>query len=332
MQLVITVDTEADGQWEHGRELSTENVRFWPPFQRLCEAAGAAPTWLLTSEIAEDPDASSFLRPLVAQGRAEVGAHLHPWTTPPYEDAPGLRANDAAHAYPCQLPVPLLRAKLETLTAQVEEAGGARPTSFRAGRFGLDGDVAAELADLGYVVDSSVTPGVAWTGNPGMAGKGGPDFRRHDAYPFRVAWTGPAVLVELPVTILSTYWPARRVALLREHWEARPLRGARRALRLWARPQPLWLRPRPEYETADLEALLLEAERLSLPYAVLMFHSSELLPGGSPYRRTRADVDALLALLERLLAWAAGRGHGFATLTAAGRALAAYTRLPMKAL
>ena len=78
----------------------------------------------------------SFLRPRAVAGELEVGAHLHPWTTPPFAEQPGLRQNDNVHAFPCELDPELLLAKLETLTAQVAEAAGARPTSFRAGRFG----------------------------------------------------------------------------------------------------------------------------------------------------------------------------------------------------
>ena len=145
--------------------------------------------------------------------------------------------------------------------------------------------MAAALGESGYVVDSSVTPYVSWRRHDGLPGRaGGPDFRAHDAYPFRVTGAGEHGLVELPVTVLPTNALARRLRWLRDHWQARPLRLARRALRLRSRPQPLWLRPLPEYGLEDLQALLLEAERLRLPYAVLMFHSSELLAGASPYR------------------------------------------------
>jgi hypothetical protein len=63
-----------------------------------------------------------------------------------------------------------------------------------------------------------------------------------------------------------------------------------------------------------------------------MFHSSELLAGASPYRPTQADVDVLLRLLDDLFAWGRDRGHEFATLTAAGRSVAAHGRLPVKEL
>jgi hypothetical protein len=205
VRIVVTVDTEADGQWEHGRPLATANVTAWPPFQELCRRHAVPPTYLITSEIAEDPAAGAFLRALAAAGDAEVGAHLHPWTTPPFVEEPGLRQNDREHAYPCHLEPELLLAKLETLTVQVARAAGGRPTSYRAGRFGLDAVGAYILAGLGYEVDSSVTPFVSWTAHAGRPGRdGGPDFRRHDARPFRVAGSGAPGLVELPVTILPT--------------------------------------------------------------------------------------------------------------------------------
>jgi hypothetical protein len=138
--------------------------------------------------------------------------------------------------------------------------------------------------------------------------------------------------VEVPVTIMPTYSVTRRVRWLREHWQARPLRLARRASRLMPQPQPLWLRPRPEYALGDLQALLLAAERAHLPFAVLMFHSSELLAGASPYRQTEGDVDALLRLLDGFFAWSLRRGHEFCTLTAAGRILGEYAGLPVKEL
>ena len=333
MRIVVTVDTEADGQWRHGAPLTTENVLWWAPFQELCERHEALPTYLVTSEIVADQRAVAFLMPLARRGAAEVGAHLHPWTTPPFGTQPGLAWNDAAHAYPCHLDEELLAAKLRTLTDQIAEAFGAVPTSFRAGRFGLDATGARLLGELGYVVDSSVTPYVTWTDNSGRPGwGGGPDFRRQGPYPFRVDGTGTPGLVEMPVTILPTYAVTRRCRVLRERWEALPLRAGRRGLRAWRRPQPLWLRPRPEYTSEDLGVLLQEAERRRLPYAVFMFHSSELMPGASPYRPTQASVDDLLNLLDELFGLARQRGHTFVTLTAAGRELSAFDRLPVGAL
>ena len=177
MRIVVTVDTEADGQWERGLPLTCANVTAWPPFQEVCSLHDVRPTYLITSEIAEDVAAAAFLRPLATAGKAEVGAHLHPWTTPPFADAPGLRRNDPDHAFPCQLEPELLLAKLETLTVQVARVAGARPTSYRAGRFGLDALGAYLAAELGYEVDSSVTPFSSWRARLGRPGwEAGPTF------------------------------------------------------------------------------------------------------------------------------------------------------------
>ncbi|HJW74132.1 MAG TPA: hypothetical protein VJ787_00480 [Thermoleophilia bacterium] len=332
MKVVVSVDTEADDQWSHGAPLRTDNVRHWQPFQALCERHGAPVTFLVTSEIASDPEAGRLLSSWVERHSVEIGAHLHPWTTPPFVDAPGLRHNDPVHAFAGRLSDELLRAKLETLTEQVGNVTGRAPTSFRAGRFGTSSRLAKHLIELGYVVDSSVTPYLSW--ERGISGRGddlesGPNFRCYDAHPFQVFASGSPGLIEIPLTVLPTVGLLRRCPRLLERYAARPvgaLRRAERALRgappRWVRPQPVWVRPFPEYDLATLETVMRAAEREGLMHAVLMLHSSELMPGGSPYRRTAHDVADLLDLLDGFFARLGGAGHTFLTLTEAGRELA----------
>src|SRR5674476_1614832 len=112
MKLIVTIDTEGDNQWDHGAPLTTRNVAFWQPFMDLCVRHSVRPTYLVTTEIIEDRAARDLLRRWSHEQLAEVGAHLHPWTTPPFVDEPGLRSNDSAHAFPSDLPEDLLRAQL----------------------------------------------------------------------------------------------------------------------------------------------------------------------------------------------------------------------------
>ena len=158
MRLAVTIDTEADDQWDHGRPVTTRNVEYWSPFQDLCERHDIVPTYLITTEIAENEHAQMLLTDWRRRGVAEVGAHLHAWTTPPFIDRPGLRYNDPIHAFASQLPSELLQEKTSNLTSQVAVACGARPTSHRSGRFGFDLRAAEILATEGYRVDSSITP------------------------------------------------------------------------------------------------------------------------------------------------------------------------------
>jgi hypothetical protein len=335
VKVVLSVDTEADDQWTHGAPLTTRNAVHWEPFQALCERHGAPATYLVTSEMTSDTEAARRLRSWVERGSAEVGAHLHPWTTAPFADAPGLRHNDPVHAFASRLDDGLLRAKLETLTEQVRTVTGEAPTSFRAGRFGVSSRVARHLSDLGYLVDSSVTPYVSWRREPSPDGlESGPDFAGYDPRPFRVLGSGSPGLVELPLTILPTLPLLRRDPRLLRFYAARPvsvLRHAERRLRgaqRWLPQQPLWLRPYPEYAAGALDAVVSAAGRAGLSFAVLMFHSSELMPGGSPYRRTTDSVEQLLRVLDAFFSRLRTAGHSFVTLSDAGRELAADRHLP----
>jgi hypothetical protein len=320
MDLLLTIDTEADNQWDHGIPLTTSNVAYWPPFMDLCVRHGVRPTFLVTSEILEDDAAARLLAGWCAAGRAEVGAHLHPWTTPPFDDTPGLSHNDSAHAFPCDLSETLLRSKLTVLTEQIADRVGVQPTSFRAGRFGINTTCARALADLGYIVDSSVTPLVSWRGTLGLPGHGGPDFRSHPLTPYLIAGTGIPGLVEMPLTIMRT-----PPSFEGRHWQQHV--GASRTIRLARRlshplhrlPDPLWMRPFPNVRCRDLEWLWHAAHRRRLENVIMMFHSSELMPGGSPYRPTRRSVAALLVLLDEFFTFVRASGGSFATLTGAAR-------------
>ena len=54
MKFILTIDTEGDNQWDHGRDLTVENIKFVPRFQELCRKYGINPVYLVTSEICND--------------------------------------------------------------------------------------------------------------------------------------------------------------------------------------------------------------------------------------------------------------------------------------
>lgn len=308
MILVVTLDTEADNQWNHGVPLTLKNLGALEAFQAFCVAQGVRPTYLITSEVAAHESTSQFLRDSLASGNAEVGAHLHPWTTEPFLDEPGLRFNDPVHLMPSQLPTALLRDKLRRLTAQIELSVGCAPVSFRAGRFGFSAACAEELLNLDYVVDSSITPGISWEGSDPAAERAGrPDYRSYDSAAFNIAGQGGKTLYELPVTILPRLgfrgfasWVVRRAA-------RRPGTGL------------TWCRPLPQYSARDLCRLWDEARRQDLPAVVMMFHSSELAPGCSPYRSTQANVSDLYSVLQEFFGHVRISGGQSCTLTEAAR-------------
>lgn len=295
---LFVVDTEGDNEWTHHRRVPpVRNLRALPRFQALCDRYGVAPTYVSTWSVATDDETVAALRGWSERGRAEVGTHLHPWTTPPFGP------HDDDNAFPSELPDDVLRAKLESLTQELGARLGRAPTSYRAGRFGFDGRTLRELGRLGYAVDSSVTPLTSWREYAGLrGGPGGPDFRDAPLAPYFPSEDDPtrpgsSSVLEIPLTIVDQArfpFTARRDS---PRWSAPPPVSDRilSALRLRRR---LWLRP--TFETAQgMEDACAEAVRAEVPVFNMMIHSSELFPNTSPYFDSQRAIDALFERLDR---------------------------------
>jgi hypothetical protein len=321
LKFILTIDTEGDNQWDHGRELTVENIKYVPRFQELCEKYQISPTYLVTSEVCGDGYARELFSGYVSRDKAEVGTHLHSWTTPPFADTEGLTFNDPNHVFATELSEELLRAKLRNLTESIEASFGKRPTSFRSGRFGFNNTVARLLAESSYLIDSSVTPYTSWTVNKGLPrGAGGPDFLDSNPFPYRYDFDGTSLL-EIPVTILPTRFPLKNnnrlaVSYFRQVDSNILLKVLRK---LFFSNQPLWLRPLEWMSIELFRELLDEASRIRLPYLVMMFHSSELMPGCSIYRKDEGSVEELYELLEGLFILLKERKIESVTLTEAAK-------------
>ena len=85
--LIITIDTEGDNlwAWREGQPIGTENTRFLPPFQSLCEEYGMKPVYLSNYEMLQEPRFCALAREKQDRGLCEIGMHLHAWNCPPLE-------------------------------------------------------------------------------------------------------------------------------------------------------------------------------------------------------------------------------------------------------
>jgi hypothetical protein len=152
-----------------------------------------------------------------------------------------------------------------------------------------------------YLVDSSVTPFTSWNLFKGLPdGSGGPDFIDKTPFPYTYNFSTGSLL-EVPVTILPTRFPINTGGgFARSYFsnvdKSIPLRIIRRLLYFY---QPLWLRPHPRMDIDLFEELLNEAFKIKLPFLVMMFHSSELMPGSSIYRTDSSSIEKLYELLEK---------------------------------
>ncbi len=300
--LIVTVDTEEEGLWggRYRRSGNTvRNIRGIPRFQEICDRYGVKPTYLVDAPVVDDDEAVGVLRAIQDDGRAEIGAHVHPWCNPPHEEEV-----TGHNSYLCNLPEPLQRAKLTWITDRIEARFGRRPTSFRAGRYGLDVVGARILHELGYVVDSSVIPFTDYS--PG----GGPDFRRAPHLPYFVDGDDlcrphdRGYLLEVPVSVGFNRPNFARAQALRRaagHPWLRRLHAEGILDRLGVVRR---IKFSPEQADARrLRQLVAAYAAQRAPAMVMMLHSSSLVAGESPYVRTERDLREFDARLQEVFAF-----------------------------
>ena len=290
--VLVGIDTEADDQWsaEGRRRNEVRNALRLPALQALFERHGVRPTYVVTWEMATRPESVAVLRELAAGGRCEVGTHLHPWSSPPF------RPEDLRdHTYPHNLPPELLERQLTELTQAIRENLGVQPTTYRAGRNGFDGRTLPLLEQLGYTVDTSVDPLFNERRKRGMVFAGAP---RQPYFPdyADVRRPGRSRVLEVPITSATRPFLWKPLEALYAQLPPLPWRGALKRAGLRA----AWLRP----SYTPLPEMLAFADALQArrqPCFNVIFHSSEILPGGSPYTPDEPSVRRFLDDLERLL-------------------------------
>lgn len=305
---LITVDTECDDAWTGERQVTTRNAEFLPRFQRLAESYHLKPTYLTTFEMVNCPAFQEFARDVLSRQTAEIGMHLHAWNSPPLVP---LTVNDELyHPYLIEYPESVMRDKINYLTDVLEDTFETKMTSHRAGRWGFNEVYARLLAERGYLVDCSVTPFVSWAehaGDPKQSG--GPDYSTFPTSPYfldldDISRSGKSALLEIPVTAMETQPPfVHRI----ERGLGKRSLISRALNRLF--PRLCWLAP-----TGDnINSMLSVVKRCATenwPCVEFALHSSNLMPGGSPFFRRERDVEALYEDLIKLFSQASKTFRG----------------------
>lgn len=293
-RFTVFVDTEEEFDWRapfrhDGWGVSA--VAALPDAHRRFAERGVESCYLVDYPVATDPAAIDALRSIVAHGHGAIGAQLHPWVNPPFDETLSAHSSFAGN-----LPRALEAAKLDRLTDALTSLAGTAPTVYRAGRYGLGPATSRLLAARGYALDSSMRARYDY------GAQGGPDYRHigNDAF-----HAGPDErIVELPLTTVFTGRLRRGGARLYEAAGRIP-----RGRGLLAR---LGLLHRVALTPEDMPlADALEAIRVAVGEGVRVlnfsYHSPSLAPGHTPYVRDAADLaafwrwwDAVLDLLAAL--------------------------------
>jgi len=296
MKFIITIDTEADNQWKKESEVSLKNIAFLRRFQELCKQYNFKPTYLVTYEVAADIKAVEILKPWQDAGQAEIGAHLHPWTNPPYTK--DINWERKVHRYLPELSNQELWDKITALTEIIKKNFDQAPKSFRAGRWGIDGRVIKNLSKLGYLADCSITPKVSWQRIKGDPKKsGGPDYRLASVNPYYVSTkdvmkVGDSWILEVPMTILFTGLLNKENSMFAKKYLLMPDSFIRKVInRLFFRQK--WLRIFSGSTLRDWRRIFQSAQKNNLDVLEFMIHSSELMPGESQIVKTEEDLELI---------------------------------------
>lgn len=288
--LMVLIDTEEGFDWS--QPLARDNtdvtaMRAQIKAHRIFDRFGIKPVYVADFPVVSQKDGFLPLKELLDDGKCVVGAHLHPWVTPPHEEAV---CN--ANSYPGNLPAALEREKLRILTETIGQNLGVRPVVYKAGRYGAGFSTSDTLAALRYEIDTSVLA------RTDLSGEGGPDFSGCGSEPY---WFGPGRrLLEIPMTVgyvgaLRAAGPSLRALLTSAPGLALHLPGIFSRLGLFER-----IVLTPEGITPD-ECRRLTRTLLAAGQRVFSFtyHSPSLAPGNTPYVRSESELARFLDRFEQ---------------------------------
>lgn len=304
VHLLITIDTEINKSkdWKVSSDESFTSVTIGIPERlgSLFSRYGAKPTYLLSPEVIRNEACASTLRSIK---QCELGTHMHGEMIGPDEHTGSMAAMPTT-TMQSSYPYEVERKKMVNLTELFVSRFHYLPSSFRAGRFAAGASTIKILNELGYRVDSSVTPNVDWNYKEGRANfLNAPDQPYYPEESDMLSPNGKGVL-EVPVSIIA---PSQRA-----RWHASPIHGI--TDRLYDLE---WLRPSNNTGPGMVEvAKRMIGKNLGKKDVALnmMFHSMEVMPGASPYADTEKDCERILGNIEHLLAYAKDSGFRFSTL------------------
>jgi hypothetical protein len=291
--LVVVVDTEENFDWDapySSTSTAVHGMERIEKLQQIFDRVGVKPLYMIDYSIASQPEGYGPLTRIVARGRCEIGAHVHPWVNPPITEEMSAR-----NSFPCNLPPRLEAEKIRVLSRTIEANLGVRVRSYKAGRYGIGAATPQILMDQDFKIDLSVVP----TGN--YAPLGGPNFQGfHRSTPF---WLDEEqTLLEVPLTTGFIGALSGKAQGLYRFLNSRigrvfhlPGIFARLGLmnRVILTPEGVTLK-----EAKALTRHLIDKGERVLAMA---FHSTSLTPGSTPYVNSEAELDSFHNWLEAYL-------------------------------
>lgn len=310
--LMVLIDTEENFDWSKPLDRGNTDftaMRAQVKAHRIFEKFGIKPVYVADYPVVSQKDGAEPLRELLDDGKCVIGAHLHPWVNPPFDE---VVCN--INSYPGNLPAELELQKLRCLTETIGERFGEQPIVYKAGRYGVGFNTSAILEELGYEIDTSVLT------RTDLSDEDGPNFSHCGGDPY---WFGAnRRLLEIPMT--AGYVGALRAAgpHLRHYLTSSPgltlhLPGIFSRLGLFERivltPEGItW------EEHQRLTRTLYQAGQRVFSFT---YHSPSLAVGYTPYVQSEQDLAGFLDKFERYFDFFFGELGGRAATPTEIRAL-----------
>jgi hypothetical protein len=279
VRMAVFIDTEEEFDWDDDfsrHEHAVSSVPALRDGQKMFDGAGLTPCYLVDTPILQSATAVDILGLAAQEGRCDIGAHLHPWVTPPFDEVVSRR-----NSYAGNLPQAMERMKIRHVRDLILQRLDHNPRVYRAGRYGIGPNTLAILHDEGFACDTSVRPYFDYRDD------GGPDFRWSGLNP---SWVGPdETLIELPLTSIFV----GRLGRLGKRFYG--WSGATPSVRsLAARSNLIERIPlTPEGIPADKACRAIDvACDMGVRLLNFSFHSPSLAIGHTPYVRDAADLAA----------------------------------------
>lgn len=301
-QLIVVIDTEEEFDWfslPSTKSDSIDSIREIGLVQDIFDQYGIVPCYVIDYPIACQNDGVEQLRPILESGRCEIGAHLHPWVNPPFDEEISWE-----NTYPGNLDSDLELAKLTALTETIERNFGQRPDIYKAGRYGVGPNTTDILEQLGYSIDLSVCSAFDYRAD------GGPDFSGFSAYPY---WFGKQnKMLEIPLSCAFVGLAgslSRHLYHVAGKFDFLKARGILSRLGIVDR---LMLSPE-GYQTNEHIKLTRFLYQQGVRVFTWNFHSPSVVPGMTMYTQTKKDVSDFLDLFRRYFDFFLNEFNGVAT-------------------
>ena len=288
IRVVVSLDVEEDGLGCGRYPRVPPGVANVAALERLgfvTRDFGIPLTLLATYPVIMDDGALAHLLRWRDRFGAEIGAHLHPWNTPPF---PGDGKEYGGG------PTPLDFEKMVALRAVIERRTGTAPVSFRMGRFAVSERMFDDAQRGGFLREASVVPFHATSGAlAAYAVSPNPYCVRAETDSSKALWEIP--LTNLPLWPCAGRWMAAATAGSRHPWRA-PLQRAFQRVGI-AGLHPAWFSL-----PVMCMATRLHVARGGRVLHVFM-HSSDLMPGCTPAFPAEQSVQRQVDRLAAFLRW-----------------------------